>query len=150
MRLIAIDPGAHSGIAVFEDGLLTQAYNATFEKPETWYRGAADVIFTEEPYGSDKGGKSSFSDLAELMKRACEMSLLIAIRSTPWAERKWVRPQTWKGGVDKQITFERVMFALSHPELDALERCLAKTPKTLQYNVTDSVGIGLWTMGRYR
>jgi hypothetical protein len=147
MRLISIDPGAHSGMAVFQDGLLIEAHAAVFDKPLTWYRGWADEIVVEEPYGTD-GGRASFSDLAELLKRACEMALTVSWRTNPKAPIRWVRPQTWKGSVDKQITYDRMIAALSEAERNRF--LLVKYPKSYLYNVSDSVAIGLWTMGRYR
>ena len=54
------------------------------------------------------------------------------------------RPHQWKGQVPKDIAIKRFQKRLSVDELSRIE----SAPKSLQHNVWDAVGLGLYYMGR--
>ena len=59
-----------------------------------------------------------------------------------------VRPHEWKGQAPKNIMEKRIERALSDMELARLSYALEKVPASLQHNVVDAVGIGLWFFRR--
>jgi hypothetical protein len=61
---------------------------------------------------------------------------------------EFVHPATWKGQTPKPISHHRVRKALTAEERAVLEQALEGIPESLQHNVLDAVGIGLWRRGR--
>jgi hypothetical protein len=60
-------------------------------------------------------------------------------------------PMTWKGTAPKETTANRVRVTLSVPELDIVDRELARhKAESLHHNLYDALGIGLHGTGRYR
>ncbi len=62
------------------------------------------------------------------------------------AEVYTFRPHEWKGQVPKHIAIKRFQKRLSDDERRRV--CITKVPKSLQHNVWDSVGLGLYHTGR--
>jgi len=61
---------------------------------------------------------------------------------------KLVTPSRWKKSVPKKIHQKRILRAMSQSETQLLENCLC--PKSLQHNVVDAIGIGLWELRRMK
>ncbi len=57
-----------------------------------------------------------------------------------------VRPAAWKGQVPKDVCNRRTHARLTPAEKVLLE--LAKCPKSLEHNLMDAIGIGLWAVKR--
>ena len=57
-----------------------------------------------------------------------------------------VAPREWKGQLPKEVCNKRTV-----GKLEAMERVVLnskKYPKSLQHNLLDAIGIGLWALGR--
>jgi hypothetical protein len=135
LTLLAIDPGARSGFAVFEGttlvwcgishpGVLVGEY--VIEKPE--YR---------------KHERVDPNDL-----------ITLAIRVGEWrgraigegADVRLVTPMQWKGAVPKSIHHPRILASLEATERTILHD--VKCAATSMHNVIDAIGIGLFAVGR--
>lgn len=57
---------------------------------------------------------------------------------------------TWKGSCSKIVTRNRVWAQLNKAESEVLHSALSSVRASLQHNLFDSVGIGLWATQRYR
>lgn len=152
---ISIDPGVkHCGFAVFEKSKLIEAgltcsfsetphrvlgvipeIEALFER----YEKASIDLVVEKPkvYQSryQKGDQRDLIDLATVVGAICHASVYY-INTV-----ELVEPYEWKGQTPKDITRKRVEKGLSKEELQAIELPKAKS---LQHNVFDAIGIGLW------
>jgi hypothetical protein len=62
--------------------------------------------------------------------------------------REYVLPRTWKGTVPKSITERRVLEVLDARETQLLYSTKSARARSLDSNVVDAVGIGLWRLGR--
>src|SRR3972149_4885609 len=144
----AIDPGVHAtGVAHFDFGYLHAVRLVPGKTLEEMLRAffllpmSAEMII-ERPTGYGKG-KSDPDDLIRgaLVAGAASMCC--------WeeGELRFVEPRTWKGQVPKEIHHRRVVAALSAAEL---ARIAEIQPKSLQHNVLDAVGLGLWHLGRLK
>lgn len=58
-----------------------------------------------------------------------------------------VYPPVWKGNVKKEVMTTRIRKALSSMEAELIEE-YRTWPKSLDHNVYDAIGIGLWKLGR--
>jgi hypothetical protein len=59
---------------------------------------------------------------------------------------EWVRPRAWKGTVKKEIMTNRII-AIMNERADGTNIELP-TAKSLQHNVYDACGLGLWALGQ--
>lgn len=66
------------------------------------------------------------------------------------ASASMVHPVIWKGQEKKEVNHKRVLNTLTAGELAVVKKGIVGVPKTLQHNVLDAVGIGLWYRTRKR
>ena len=59
---------------------------------------------------------------------------------------EWVRPREWKGSVRKEIMTNRLIAIMDNTDENG--DIVLPTAKSLQHNVYDAIGIGLWALGR--
>lgn len=59
-----------------------------------------------------------------------------------------VRPRQWKGQLPKEVCGRRIVSTLSPEELETVAESMAEVAPSLQHNVWDAIGIGLWGCGR--
>jgi hypothetical protein len=135
-RLVSIDPGNNTGIAVWEDGRMVQAYLVQDSAPSAACLGAETVVEIPRIYPTGKG-KGDPNDLIQVA--------YVAGRISAGASRVVkVYPYQWKGQVDQEILERRILERLTQWEL----REIPRLPKSTLHNVTDAVGIGLWYLKR--
>jgi len=160
-RILSIDPGVkHAGVAYWMEhsGLyyLELAYLATLAGTPTLARSVSEmpqacelghvqpsasfarcdhvVVELPQVYSRDK----SKGDPNDLIKVAAVAG---AISKGVFAEaRSFVLPAEWKGAAPKLVTEARCRNYLTDSEL---EKIILPT-KSLQHNVWDAIGIGLW------
>lgn len=143
VRLIAIDPGAHTGWAVFHDSTLVDCGLCELAKGERPPVGNIpyDLLYWEHPtiYPGCPAGKAR--DILTLLDRARDIADYIKA-----VKKVSVLPRDWKGTIPKITQNRRDVNRLSPAERAVLlaTRCIP----SLLNNVIDAVGIGLWAVGR--
>ncbi len=65
-----------------------------------------------------------------------------------WAKSRFVLPREWKGNLDGDLMTVRILQQLSDAERRVYFAAIDKIPEGSHDNVADSVGIGLWKLGR--
>jgi len=143
-KLIALDPGKNTGIALFDGPELAYAFLAgDVPAPfELVGRGPVDpstVLIIEIPRVYPGARSEDPNDL-----------IGVAICAGRWIEYlgcnvvQCVHPQDWKASVPKAVHNQRVLAKLTEKE-----KCrLPSLPKTKLHNVIDAVGLGLFALGR--
>lgn len=146
-HLVSIDLGKRvSGIAVFENGLLREAFEITvpcgrarsmahdiiesaFEaagQPDKWKpRWVAEKMLD---YGSKGGRKANLEQLRQVSRAMADMGCAPEL----------VTARKWKGSITKGVTRIRVLEALA----------LEETYTELTKETVDAIGIGLYVLGR--
>lgn len=133
-RLVAIDPGARTGIAEFRDGILHAAGVSSFQALVTGRGIFEGRIVVEVPDRVEPG--IPLADILLLARRAGGLGY----RFSPGPE--FVGASLWKGSVPKKIHNSRVLALLSDSERAILP--------SRDHNMIDAVGLGLWALGRMR
>lgn len=157
--LLAIDPGADTGWALFANNLLAAC--GLGEPPDDtdspWMyqdkegeRGTPLSVIIECPRLRPRGEKNPNS------------ILLVARNAGEWGGRygwfgaqvRYVLPNDWKGTVSKEISHARMWVKLTEVEKGIVDECFrsAKGRNGMapgkRHNVLDALGIGLWGVGR--
>lgn len=137
--LLAIDPGRVTGLALFRDGVLVAANTEHGDRIWSSKRllcPDVDAVVIERPVS--RGGRGApGDDLIALAIRAGRAA-------GPWGDRvRWVRPDEWKGNLPKDLCWRRVSAALTQEEQRIAD-------STDDHNVRDAIGIGLYTLRRWR
>jgi hypothetical protein len=153
--LLAIDPGANQGWALFEDRKLIAC---GLGDPKTCDLHRIDRIagvLIEKPiiYPGRKG-KARPADIITLAVSAGETGG--QYRQWPGIEVSYVFPYEWIGGsVRKEVNQPRILRALLPEERQVLDSCFANggyrgrpMAKGKRHNVIDAVGIGLFGVNR--
>lgn len=102
----------------------------------------ATVIELPQQYAVTKGTKGDPNDLIDL---AALCGTIAGALQTSGSRVAYVRPREWKGQTPKDCTEERARARLQPSEL---ARVTLPKAESLQHNVWDAVGIGLWATGR--
>jgi hypothetical protein len=147
IRLIAIDPGAHTGWAVFYDAELVSCGLCELTKGERPPKGPYDLLYWEHPtvYPGCPAGKAR--DILTLLDRARDIADYVqAVRKVS------VLPRDWKGTIPKTTQNRRDVNRLNQTESTVLFAARAgngrPVAQSLLNNVIDAVGLGLWAVGR--
>lgn len=143
MRLVCIDPGQCSGVALFEGRDLV---NCVLVEPGQITPGwGADVLVIEHPTlePGDLRAKS-LSHVAALAKDLASVNVIEGrwIQAVSSRTTVQVSPHRWKGSVPKGIHNARVLGRLTPAEL----RLVPTGAK--RHNAIDAIGIGLWYLNR--
>jgi hypothetical protein len=158
--LVSVDPGVkEAGVAVFEDQELVAAW---LERGEDWLetaqnvyrqidlrypsevaRGIAWVIEIPQVYTQNKL-KGDPNDLIQL---ALVAGALGSLTHTDDLRNRFITylPRQWKGQTPKKTMNKRVQGRLSREELERVELPRAES---LQHNVWDAIGIGMYQIRR--
>lgn len=154
--MIAIDPGACTGWAHFDDevesdpklvelsscGLLDLTKKDPFiprSGPLSWDYSHL-VIEDQVIYPRMKEDPN---DIIELAKKAGRVfQALCRQRYT------WVEPRKWKGTLAKDTMAVRILEALNVSERRVYFAAADKVPEGVRHNIIDAIGIGLWKLGR--
>lgn len=137
--LLAIDPGADSGWALFGSSRLLE--KCGLGRP-TEFAIAEVVIEKPRIYPGAK------------QKARAEDVITLAVRAGEWGGRyehlkvRYVEPHGWKGAVPKEIHQPRIWAKLDAREKDIVDRACKGMAPSKRHNVIDAVGIGLWAVGR--
>lgn len=143
--VLAIDPGADQGWAIFENGTLTAC--GLGEPPLT---SAPSRIVLERPMIYPHGRQRARPrDVITLALRAGEAGGHYgrAFGVAP----EYFEPDEWKGGpVSKQAHHPRIWKRLSDAEGRVVSVSAGRLALGKQHNVLDAIGIGLFALGRNR
>ncbi len=144
--LYSIDPGKHrTAVAAFRDSELVGVYFTTGKdvNVEAEHLGQA-VMELPRVYPGSPVRQNDLIDLtAEGMSVAAKLS-------APKTAVKRVEPSQWKGQAPKEVIKERIMRRLTLDEMYRLCVCLEPVNKSLQHNLFDAIGIGLYALKRAR
>jgi hypothetical protein len=135
-ELLAIDPGEHTGWAVFCDKKLLGC--GLGEPPIE----RVDRIVIELPqvYPLQPVPPNDLITLAFLAGRYAGVAATVEVST--------VLPHQWKGNMPKEACAARVRHALSPEERAVEDACAAGVPEKQMHNVKDAIGIGLFASGR--
>ena len=148
-RVIAIDPGQWSGVAYFEDGVLTRA--------ELVGKGEDEVAaYTLLRHGNRLGvqGVIEIPQVYQQRQWKGDPNDLISVAYIAGMFGGWLRgagaevltvlPHKWKGSRPKDVDVRYTLSCLTDEE----RMLLPRLPASKLHNVIDAVGIGLWHQKR--
>lgn len=137
--LLAIDPGADQGWALFSDSkaLISCGLGRPPADP-------VSRILIERPHGH--GNKAPIRDIITCAIRAGETGGVL--RNDRKVEPEYIEPATWKGSVKKKISHERIWAKLSPEEQARVADAGKGVAASKRHNMLDAVGIGLFGVGR--
>jgi hypothetical protein len=139
MNLLAIDPGKHvSGMAVFTNGRLTWAGLCETQHIDSFEIPTELIIECPQIYRRSKGDPNDLVDVALTVGRF--------LNAMHYASITVVKPREWKGNVPKKIMLNRIWKRMSPKEHQIFRH--GKIVQSLQHNVIDAIGIGLWKLKR--
>lgn len=147
--MLAIDPGAHPGYALFddEDNELAECSNVFSD----YYMRESRVV-CERPviYRHSEADPNTIITLA--ITAGMQVKECIGQRRAVVVQ--WYEPRQWKGQLPKTtklkdyVVYKRVVAALNKDENEELARVLADISAKEKFDVVDAVGIGLHDLGR--
>lgn len=155
-RAVSIDPGIHAtGIAVWLNSNLIRTDLVDSKKTgihawleisdKAWrFSGSTDQLIIEMPQIYDRRSRSK-GDPNDLIQLAGFVGFLICNNVNNPDNCQLVRPAEWKGQHSKQITKNRCLATLAEKEIDNITLPRAAS---LQHNIWDAIGIGLWYLKR--
>lgn len=166
--IVALDPGATSGVAVFtRTGLLTDARAMPAGRVWEWLSYANVTHFVHERpqiyngRNADGTRKSAgdpnkllplYGQALELFGRLARYQEAEADRDddVPTPIRIEYTPATWKGQVPKEVHHARILARLTSAELADLPPCRVSkgNPHGYDNNMLDAIGLGLFYLGR--
>ncbi len=130
--LLAIDPGVHTGWALFDEKLL----GCGLGDPPTEFA-LRVVIEIPQVYPAHPVPPNDLITLAFLAGRYAGCAT---------CEVFTVFPHQWKGNLSKEVCGARVRFRLSSEERKVVDEL--KVPVKQLHNAMDAIGIGLFALGR--
>lgn len=153
MNVVGIDPGKRTnGYAIFKEGVLTVCGLA---KPEEIAKDILslfpladeEITVVTERMQVYKFSPVRNADLTDLLLMSGYMAGRV---HASYPLLTWLKPEPreWKGNTPKKIHHRRVMKKLSLQEQAAASVALENVPESLQHNVWDAIGLGLWGMKR--
>lgn len=147
---MAVDPGLRAcGVAIFDDGFLTEAYlvrseEKTHRGPVAWQAMVRAMPLAVRPvrveFPKAYYGAKQQADHADLLELAAVVGALAA-RYEPQG-CGIIAPAEWKGQLSKEECRRRIRERLDDRELLVLDG-------VKDHNVWDAVGIGLHATGRF-
>ena len=148
--LLTVDPGEHTGWALFDPSkLVACGVSSPLLENLHWCSGVpgrVDAILFEVPVVYPHS-KARPEDVATLSLRA-GVAVGIAISKYPHALVGSVEPRKWKGTINGDVMGRRILDRLSGDDRRAYEEGIKPIAEGLQHNVLDAVGIGLFAQGR--
>lgn len=133
---VSCDPGVQRcWFAVFDCGLFARnCWGSPYSEAPP-----APSVVVELPRvysaGQQKGDQNDLIALAFSAGRV----------SAQYRDATTVYPRDWKGTLDAEVMIERIKERLSDEERSRVQ---LPSAKSLHHNVWDSIGIGLWKLGR--
>lgn len=149
--MLAIDPGAHPGFALFddEDNELSECGNVLINA----YINEARVVY-EKPFIYPLGRTRKRIDPNTIITLAVTAGILIERCSVCHPIIVPYFPRDWKGQIPKTkklkdyVIYKRVVAALNGEEEAELADVLSHISEADGFDVVDAVGIGLHDLGR--
>lgn len=144
--LLAIDPGADMGWALFESATLI---SCGLGQPDGTALRIARVAIERPMIYPGPRQKARPRDVITLALRAGEAAGLYArvYGVTP----EYFEPDEWKGGsISKEAHHPRIWKRLNGTERRLVSTNCGRLPEKKQHNVLDAIGIGLFALGRNR
>lgn len=137
--MITVDPGVNgSGIASWNsEGKLECVSYTTPRLGDGFF---TDHLIVEVP--QIYAGHKARGNPNDLVAVAFEAGRIAGLANT----YEKVSPRQWKGTIKKEVMLRRILSKLADEEL-AIIKGLG-LPPSKEHNVIDSVGIGLWKLGR--
>lgn len=144
MTILAIDPGADAGWALFDVAPAGRLIGCGLGAPAS---SKVDRVIVERPMIYPGGRqKARPADVIKLATRAGEAGGMYA---RIWGiEPEYVEPHAWKGSVDKNIHHARVWAKLTPDEQAIVSAAARGVAVGKRHNILDAVGIGLFAVGR--
>jgi hypothetical protein len=149
-RLLAIDPGACTGWAVYAVGELVacgvtgiDAVDCPAVRALVSMPGIGELVIERPQVYRPKESKGDPNDL---IKVAIEVGRWVERASLSGARVLQTLPNEWKGQVPKDVHHRRALAILSDDERAAIP----SLPRTYAHNALDAVALGLWRLGRLR
>lgn len=144
--LLAIDPGADSGWAIFFGGMLVSC--GLGQEPNPAPKTGFPLVVIEHPVIYPGGKTRNPNDV-----------LKCAVSAGEWAGRyrrdggeiRYVLPRDWKGTIDGDTCNRRAIEKLEDHERQVFEDAL-RTQRfgKKKHNVLDAIGLGLFAIGRFK
>jgi hypothetical protein len=153
--LLAIDPGADQGWALFDPNRHLIACGLGDPRAcELHVIKDISRVILEKPMIYPGGRQQARpADIITLAIRAGETGGLY--RQWPGVEVEYVEPFRWKrGAIKKEVCHERMWLKLTKPEKDVIAAAIAQgvgrkgMPASKQHNMFDAISIGLYGVGR--
>lgn len=144
--LLAIDPGADSGWAVFFHSMLIACGLGNEPKP---LPDRFDTIAVEHPVIYPHGRTKNPNDIVKLAVNAGEWAGRFRARVS---EVRYIEPRTWKGTIDGDLCNARVLERLDDTERMIVDDATRdqRIPAKKSHNMLDAIGIGLFVSKRLR
>lgn len=128
-KLIAIDPGATTGWALFENGTLVRC--GKVRRTQLHLLPEADELVIEQPRMRRRHPRPD-----DILKLAQLVGEIVA----RYPKNTCVPPERWKGQLKKDVCWRRVHRRLWVDELEVVSR--------IDHNTQDAIGLGLHHLGR--
>lgn len=146
--LLAIDPGANAGWALFNDQgrLVSCGLSVDGDKSGVPALAVPTRVMIERPMLRPKGEKNP------------NAILLLTLRAGEWGgfcheqQVEYLLPNDWKGSTDKDVQNARTWSRLDPDEQSIVDAYIRakKLPLSKQHNVFDAIGIGLHGFNRLK
>jgi hypothetical protein len=138
--LLALDPGAHGGWAIYWDGQLRDA--GLFRWPqERPVRPEGAFVVCEQP-------SHAAVDVRDVIQLSIRVGRIVEWYYCQGVKVDLVEPGQWKGSTPKEIHHQRVARALRPRERERAEALALRVAASYRHNVWDAIGLGLWWLGR--
>lgn len=159
MRTIAIDPGTQlvgwslwegkalvsAGFAMTDAKTLAERVKCLCEQMGRMIDIPTDRLVCETMIHSLGRSGSIAGDLLDVQT---VVGAMLGLWSS--AELELVRATDWKGTAPKSLTSARILKALESREITARSIGLVNLPRSLHHNVDDAIGLGGYSVGRWR
>jgi hypothetical protein len=141
--LIAIDPGADAGWAVFDERL--RLVSCGLGAPHTEGLAVRKAIIEKPMIYPGGKQKARPADIITLAVRAGESGGLLR---SAGVDVQYVEPFRWKGSVPKDVCHARIWGKLTDVERGIVDSAGKGIAPSKRHNILDAVGIGLFGVGR--
>lgn len=142
MTLLAIDPGEHTGWALFDSGGRLEACGLCAPAEVEAHAHAVDTLVVEWPRARAYGARIAGGALIQLAAYAG-----IVIGSVKHKELRKVFPEAWKGTIPKPTKGNAYIIEIRVRRILTAQESLA-LPAKVRHDVFDAIGLGLFALGR--
>lgn len=145
--LLAIDPGANSGWAIFDNGVLVACGRDA--PPPAWLEGVTDAVL-EHPVIYPHGRTRDPNSIVTLAVTTGEQAGLLMAHGI---SVRYVEPRAWKRTLDPDVCCRRAWGRLTETEQHVAEKFRPEPSGPIRKgkdHVLDAIGIGLHAVGRWR